>query len=100
MGMVWSCYRPRSEGYVFTGICLFKFGGCGSALLRVGGGLPSWQGGGSLPSWQGRPPPKYIFSLNPPPPVNERAVRILLDCILVFYKNVAYMEMSVFLPCF
>ena len=81
-------YRPRSEaseGYVFTAVCysLFNYGGGGSALL-AGGGLPSCQGR-PPPPCHGRPPPPA--KADPPSPgnmtVNRRAVRILLECILV-----------------
>ena len=56
------------EGYVFTGVCLSTGGGSpsGGSLSR-GGGL-----------CQGDPPDRD------PPYSNEQAVRILLECILVF----------------
>ena len=53
-------YRPLSEGYVFTGICLFNLGGGG------GGGSRSWQG---PPSWGVvDQPPSRTRHLSPQPP--------------------------------
>ena len=52
------------EGYVFTGVCLFT------------GGWPTWTGGVASP-WEADP------QTAPPPTVNRRSVRILLECILV-----------------
>ena len=74
------------EGFVFTGVCMSTGGGMHEGGVHGRGGMHGggclWQGGmhgigacvaGGGPSWQ-----------IPRDTVNERAVRILLDCILVF----------------
>ena len=71
------------EGYVFTGVCLSTGGGSPSrgglhprgVLHPRGGSSPSW--GGVSPSQGGLHPGGVLH------PVNVRAVRILLECILV-----------------
>ena len=71
-------YRPRSEaseGYVSTGVCHY-------VTERGGGG----EGGVATPKTSGQHlPPPGTWSQHPLPPttVNGRAVRILLECILV-----------------
>ena len=90
-----------SEGYVFTGICLFTGGG-GCLHLKVGGlhlrGSAFQVGGGGLPSGEICRPPSIIRYLETPlntylgthpggsepgNTVNAQAVRILLKSILV-----------------
>ena len=71
------------EGYVFTGVCLSTGGGQGETLVR----RPS-PGKETPPPWQGDPPARR------PPPVNVRAVRILLECNLVFSQM--YWLLSIF----
>ena len=67
------------EGYVFTGVCLSTEGVCMVEGGMCGGGV---HGGGGH-AWQGgihaTHTPQQILRDT----VNERAVRILLECILV-----------------
>ena len=67
-------YRPRSEGYVFTGVC--------RSVTEWGRG---WGGeGGQHQRSTAYSPPGQVRGQPPTPPtVNGRAVRILLECILV-----------------
>ena len=95
-------YRPRSEaseGYVFTGVChsVTKRGGGRCSDLVRGGKVDvlTWSstpplGPGHLPPPLGPghlPPPPGPGHLPPPPPetTRRRAVRILLECILVLF---------------
>ena len=61
------------EGFVFTGVCLSKEGG-----LHPGRSL--YQGGGLHPGGGQTPPPHRILRDT----VSEQAVRILLECTLVY----------------
>ena len=62
------------EGYVFTGVCLSKGGG-----LHPGRSL--YKGGGLHPGgWADPSPPHRILRDT----VSEQAVRILLECTLVY----------------
>ena len=79
-------YRPQrscGQGYVFTRVC---------HSVNMGGGLPQCMLGYHPPG--SRPPPKEAppGSRYPPPrhTVNERPVRILLECILVLNANTIY----------
>ena len=68
------------EGFVFTGVCLSKEGG-----LHPAGGLHPgrslYQGGGLHPGgWADPSPPHRILRDT----VSEQAVRILLECTLVY----------------
>ena len=74
------------EGYVFTGVCL-STGGLsrslsGEGVLVRGGSLSGGVSGPEGVSVRERPPAE-----RDPPTVNERAVRILLGCILLIMKN-------------
>ena len=65
------CHRPQTEvceGYVFTGVCLSTGEGLCSGGVSVQGSLCSCRKGGSLSG---------------PPYGSVRAVRILVECILV-----------------
>ena len=66
-----------SQGNIFTPVC--------DSVNRGGGGLPQCMLGCTPPGrqtpWQADPPPPAGRS---PGTVNERPVRILLECILVF----------------
>ena len=85
-------YRPQTklrEGYVFTGVCDSVHRG-GSVYPSMHLGPPGWK---TPPEWRTLPPrmespprmekPPSPQVENPPPTVNVRAVRILLECILV-----------------
>ena len=80
-----NCYRPRSvasEGYISTGVCHFNSRGGG------GGHQHQWSTT-SPPPGPGQnvyplPPPDQVRMSTPSPPTTRRrAVRILLECILV-----------------
>ena len=92
-------YLPPSnevcEGYVFTGVCLSTEG----ILSLCPGGSPSWRG---FPSWgvsvwgvsvQGGLCPGGVSAMETPCNGNEWAVRILLECILVYIIMGIYMYM-------
>ena len=109
----WNFYRPRSEAsesYVFTGVChsLHIWGG-GEVWHQMHHGIghrgemevwPGWGGGGGrcLVRGDDTSPCPPGSDLHPTPTtVNARAVRILLECILVeiFLQN----EHSFLLQC-
>ena len=91
-------YRPQRscESYVFTGVCLSTGGGVpgpGRGLSAPGGGVFAPRGclvrGGvcsgelvSLHTLRQTPPPRERGPL-------LRTIRILLECILVFYWNLS-----------
>ena len=70
------------EGYVFTGVCLFTGGGACVVALGRRGAWHAWLLPGGMhgcspgePAWN---------TMRYGDTINERAVRILLECILVF----------------
>ena len=96
------------EGYDFTGVCLstgrgrawqgacmvggYVAGGCawqggmhGRGVHVVGG--HAWQAGGH--ACHARPPPQILWLRHT---VNERAVHILLECILILEMAIVYMS--------
>ena len=82
------------EGYVFTGVCLStRGGGSPSGGFSIKGGFSIWGGSPSGGSPSGGSPSGGVLHiggvLHPGGllnPVNVRAVRILLECILVCFK--------------
>ena len=69
------------EGYVFTGVCLST--GRGRGCMHPGGlHLEGGPGASASRVGLGRPPHRILWDR-----VNKRAVRILLECILVNYTH-------------
>ena len=80
-----SLLPPANEvcrGNVFTGVCLSTGGGCVSSMQWPRGVcIPACTGqGGVCPRGCGRHPRRILWDT-----VNKRAVRILLECILVWF---------------
>ena len=92
-----SNYRPQrscGQGYVFTRVCDSVKRGVSAS---VHAGIPTLPGGrhppgADTPPWSRHPPrSRHPPGADTPPSrlrdtVNERPVRILLECILVFFK--------------
>ena len=96
------CYHPQSEGYVLTGVCLSTGGAYVVGACMVGG--HAWQGGvhgrgvcmagGSMTgghAWQwgmrAMHPWQILWLWHT---VNEWAVRIPLECILVVIRSTQF----------
>ena len=79
---IFTARKPSlGQGNIFTPVCHSVHGGGESACtgsLYPGKSAP---GRGGLHPGVGKPPPHWILRDT----VNERAVRILLECILVFF---------------
>ena len=74
------------EGYVFTGVCLSTGGWVSQDALQATT-LPGMENPPprmeNPPGWRTPPDGEPPLDGGTPPPVNVRAVRILLECILV-----------------